>query len=212
MRQLHGNSISAPSSSLLRFLRSQAENVCFFTPTTPGPQSTLCIQNLRRASEVTSKSGFKQTRHFRSCPRQSATVESSLISLNFWQRGRKQDIDSAVGVSSLAGAASNTKLVFHEPSRTQRFASNDARPLFQKLWTIKRQKAGNSPKDLPPLPRYLVDAHGPALGFSSGKASNELKLRCTEFDENGNVTHVNGEFKKSELIAMVRQFIWPFSL
>ena len=37
----------------------------------------------------------------------------------------------------------------------------------------------------------------------SGKASNELKLRCTEFDENGNVTLVNGEFKKSELIAKV---------
>lgn len=38
----------------------------------------------------------------------------------------------------------------------------------------------------------------------SNKASNELKLRCTEFDENGNVTLVNGEFKKSELIAKVR--------
>ena len=35
----------------------------------------------------------------------------------------------------------------------------------------------------------------------AGKASNEMKLRCTEFDENGNVTLVNGEFKKSELIA-----------
>lgn len=47
------------------------------------------------------------------------------------------------------------------------------------------------------------------LGRSlAGKASNELKLRCTEFDENGNVTLVNGEFKKSELIAKV--FIVPF--
>ncbi|KAK7625243.1 inner membrane magnesium transporter MRS2, mitochondrial precursor [Phyllosticta citricarpa] len=30
---------------------------------------------------------------------------------------------------------------------------------------------------------------------------NEPRLRCTEFDENGNVTLVNGEFRKSELIA-----------
>ena len=30
-----------------------------------------------------------------------------------------------------------------------------------------------------------------------------MKLRCTEFDENGNVTVVDGEFKKSELIAKV---------
>jgi hypothetical protein len=33
------------------------------------------------------------------------------------------------------------------------------------------------------------------------KPSTELKLRCTEFDENGNVVLVNGEFKKQELIA-----------
>jgi magnesium transporter len=33
------------------------------------------------------------------------------------------------------------------------------------------------------------------------KAANEPRLRCTEFDGNGNVTLVNGEFKKSELIA-----------
>jgi magnesium transporter len=38
------------------------------------------------------------------------------------------------------------------------------------------------------------------LGGRIIKPSNELKLRCTEFDENGNVTLVNGEFRKSELI------------
>lgn len=37
----------------------------------------------------------------------------------------------------------------------------------------------------------------------AAKASNELRLRCTEFDMNGNVTLMNGEFKKSELIARV---------
>ncbi|KAF7180396.1 hypothetical protein CNMCM7691_009564 [Aspergillus felis] len=54
---------------------------------------------------------------------------------------------------------------------------------------------------------------GPALiddgtegGFNIGrglaaKATNEPRLRCTEFDKNGDVTLVNGEFKKSELIA-----------
>jgi magnesium transporter len=33
------------------------------------------------------------------------------------------------------------------------------------------------------------------------KPNNSLKLRCTEFNENGDVTLVNGEFRKSELIA-----------
>ncbi|MCJ1251193.1 magnesium ion transporter [Trapelia coarctata] len=45
------------------------------------------------------------------------------------------------------------------------------------------------------------DGGGATVGRAVGKAPNELKLRCTEFDENGKVTLVNGEFKKSELIA-----------
>lgn len=52
--------------------------------------------------------------------------------------------------------------------------------------------------ELPPLQGFLDDS---GLGGRIIKPSNELKLRCTEFDENGNVTLVNGEFRKSELIA-----------
>lgn len=37
--------------------------------------------------------------------------------------------------------------------------------------------------------------------LSRNPTGAELKLRCTEFDKNGNVTLVSGEFKKSELIA-----------
>jgi magnesium transporter len=57
-------------------------------------------------------------------------------------------------------------------------------------------------------PGYLDDTGGegalPNYGRTvSAKATNEMKLRCTEFDENGKVTLVNGEFKKSELIQKV---------
>ena len=38
----------------------------------------------------------------------------------------------------------------------------------------------------------------------SKKAALEPRLRCTEVDENGNVILIDGEFKKSELIARVR--------
>jgi hypothetical protein len=41
---------------------------------------------------------------------------------------------------------------------------------------------------------------GSSLGRIS-RPANELKMRCTELDEHGNVTLVSGEFKKSELIA-----------
>jgi hypothetical protein len=33
----------------------------------------------------------------------------------------------------------------------------------------------------------------------------EPRLRCTEMDENGNFTAVDGEFKKTELIAKVSE-------
>jgi magnesium transporter len=52
----------------------------------------------------------------------------------------------------------------------------------------------------PGLAGFLGDSGG--LGRVS-RPVNDLKLRCTEFDECGNVTLVNGEFKKSELIAKV---------
>ena len=72
----------------------------------------------------------------------------------------------------------------------------------------RKPKAELRPDDLPPLGGLLDE--GPdssifTLGRGlSAKGANEPKLRCTEFDENGNVTLVNGEFKKSELIAKVK--------
>ncbi|KAK3714324.1 magnesium ion transporter [Vermiconidia calcicola] len=77
--------------------------------------------------------------------------------------------------------------------------------LNQSFWRrLRPQKQTKSQKqhstDLPPLPGFLDDSNA-GLGGRIIKPSNELKLRCTEFDENGNVTLVNGEFRKGELIA-----------
>ncbi|RAL65989.1 hypothetical protein DID88_005650 [Monilinia fructigena] len=58
------------------------------------------------------------------------------------------------------------------------------------------------PDDLPSLSEDGRDIDVFSLGRSvSVKAASEPRLRCTELDENGNVVLVNGEFKKSELIA-----------
>ena len=81
------------------------------------------------------------------------------------------------------------------------------RPLLGRLWKQKegKEKAALKPTDLPPLPSFLDEFGGANIGRNkTGKAGNELKLRCTEFDVNGNVTLMDGEFKKSELIAKVR--------
>lgn len=76
-------------------------------------------------------------------------------------------------------------------------------PFWRRLRPQKQTKSPryhNNNNDLPPLTGFLDDSNS-GLGGRIIKPSNELKLRCTEFDENGNVTLVNGEFRKSELIA-----------
>ncbi|KAJ9635380.1 magnesium ion transporter [Coniosporium tulheliwenetii] len=74
----------------------------------------------------------------------------------------------------------------------------------------KRKPAASlQPDDLPPLASFLDD--NGSLGRLL-RPANELKLRCTEFDENGNVTLVNGEFKKSELIAKIDSSLLPHIL
>ncbi|KAL6711338.1 magnesium ion transporter [Coniothyrium glycines] len=59
---------------------------------------------------------------------------------------------------------------------------------------------------LSPPPPPPDDSVSQTTGFGSSlgrimRPANELKMRCTELDEHGNVTLVSGEFKKSELIA-----------
>ena len=80
------------------------------------------------------------------------------------------------------------------------FSSSATRSLFEFLGLGgRRATAGpNTGHSLPPLASFLDDNQAPGRIL---KPSNELRIRCTEFDEHGNVTLVNGEFKKQELIA-----------
>jgi magnesium transporter len=47
---------------------------------------------------------------------------------------------------------------------------------------------------------------GNLAGLGRTRPANELKMRCTELDESGNVTMVSGEYKKTDLIAKVRSY------
>ncbi|KAF2773569.1 cora-domain-containing protein [Teratosphaeria nubilosa] len=146
MKAAHG--FSAPSPSLLRFLRCQLEaqhSSCAFqtrsltttTHTCLTPRSRIdCFGN--RDPCATATRGFSTTGALRD---------------GFWRRLRNS----------------------------------------QQKTSQNRLRQG----DLPALPGFLDDA---GLGGRVIKLGNELKLRCTEFDEHGNVTLVNGEFRKSELI------------
>src|ERR1700760_2920786 len=78
------------------------------------------------------------------------------------------------------------------------FSSHQHSSWWWRWWTGGTTSRG---RQLPPLASFLDASSSSARSM---KAANEPRLRCTEFNENGNVTLVNGEFKKSELIAKVR--------
>lgn len=181
MRPLYGSFVSAPSSSLLRFLRSQSQDVCFFTPNS---KSTFCHLSSRRSTRPLSRNHDADryrstTRSFATSQRRRATVEASLFNLECLRQSPKQSYIRA---------------------------SPEYHTLLKRLWHLgTRTRAPDlKPDDLPPLPSLLNDANSSILGRSKvGKPSNAHILRCTEINENGDVTLVNGQFKKSELIAKV---------
>lgn len=108
-------------------------------------------------------------------------------------------------LTSLQRRASS-RLVEQQASRSscRGFWNSATRSRWQRPWQHARPKktAPLQPNDLPPLPRLLDDAGAASLGRIV-KPTNELRMRCTEFDGDGKVTLVNGAFKKSELIAKV---------
>ena len=192
MRPAPGVSVYTPSPSVLRFLRSQSEQVGFFTPSTVQCRGTSAGQG---RLQVVSTS----TRSLTTTPRHQATIESSLFNLDFLRPAAKN-------VYQYPFPYANTQKP-QDISRA-RFAhdSTDSQPLLRRLWKHKerKEKAALKPTDLPPLPSFLDEFGGTNIGRNkTGKPGNELKLRCTEFDINGNVTLMDGEFKKSELIAKV---------
>lgn len=73
---------------------------------------------------------------------------------------------------------------------------------WQHLWHKPRDDRDGNGHGLPPLASFFDDSNQGL--YRRLKAANEPRLRCTEFDERGNVQLMNGEFKKSELIAKVR--------
>lgn len=85
------------------------------------------------------------------------------------------------------------------------FGSSANNLRWQRPWLQARQKKTGplQPNDLPPLTSFLDDEGTSTTLGRIVKPTNELRMRCTEFDGDGNVTLVNGAFKKSELIAKV---------
>jgi magnesium transporter len=202
---------TAPSSALLRFLKSQSESVCFFSA---NPQAaTFTFDHAApRGSHLHSRSAraLPKARDPSSTAEPPRILEAGFVNLDF------------LFPRSAACIRNHESRPFRMTSRSSilrcaslfgghRSASTRATQKWhQKLWGSRGGKP-LQPDDLPTT-MYGSEETGDTSMFSLGrhisaKAAAQPKLRCTELDENGNVSMASGEFKKSELIAKVCKLI-----
>ena len=188
-----------PSSTLLRFLKSQSEGVCFFSP---NPRSGFIFDHAAPRTPITKVRVAAQvpTRAISTTTPRRATVEASFGGDFLWPRS------NAARLRPKAARAERWKGGL-ECVVAQRNSSTRAKwyQWHRRLWGISSKKGGRPlrPDDLPPH-EDTGDDSAFSLGHRiSAKAAAQPKLRCTELDENGNVVLASGEFKKSELIAKV---------
>ncbi|CZT05632.1 related to inner membrane magnesium transporter MRS2, mitochondrial precursor [Rhynchosporium agropyri] len=200
MRSLHA---PAPSATLLKFLKSQSESICFFSP---NPRTASTSQ--ARTSHLRTSSNVKypsNTRRLYTYSPRRATVEAGILSLEcLWPRAAP-----ALNASSAKShvIAWRRNLGYGGSLVTQRNAHSGSKKWHQKLWGAASLRVGRPlrPDDLPSTSHGSEEDSENSM-FSLGrhisaKAAAQPKLRCTEFDESGNVVLASGEFKKSELIA-----------
>ncbi|KAJ5946027.1 Magnesium transporter MRS2/LPE10 [Penicillium verhagenii] len=170
---------SAPSASLLRFLHSQSGSVaslsaCATLKPRPSNDNNLAIGSSRRSSSWARPEKSRCVATFNS--------KLSLAST----RPRAEIVTRAL-----------EQIIFSRPSSTAR------RPFLKRLFDLRKSKTAEY-KNTQNGPAWIDEGTDGIFNIGRGlaaKASNELRIRCTEFDNNGNVTLVNGEFRKMELIA-----------
>lgn len=199
--------VIAPSSSVIRYLRAQNKSASFFTQN-HAPKD--CLYRHRRERPLAPSSIAPQSR--RHATSAALPLESSLGTfLQSWWSSKagsfarptrpassptSNQLQPSTQYHSRPYARSQSTIHTGERERNKERASKLA-----KFWSRHmRPRTPLEPNDLPERSGFLDDGLGRPL-----RPANELKLRCTEFDENGNVVLVNGEFRKTELIAKVIQ-------
>lgn len=193
---VNAHTCPAPSKALLRFLQSQT--------------NVLSQPHWRRncASSCLNPVLLSHRRHISSSQSRRHGTPRSYID-DLFARNREK-------CKALTAPSAHPSQL-----RSNRHASSDTSPAqYEKpsWWDrifhrgrIRKEKERRNSSD-GPLPDYSFPNNGSyeetsaqlfnlSRTLSRNPAGTELKLRCTEFDKNGSVTLVAGEFKKSELIA-----------
>ncbi|KND86489.1 Mitochondrial inner membrane magnesium transporter MRS2 [Tolypocladium ophioglossoides CBS 100239] len=179
----------APSRSLLRFLRAQTD-AAFSGPRRAYTSAATGAPLRRRARAVVESTGGPRCLTT-ACGRPLTAPPGRL------SRSRGGPSPARLGLCTTAAARK-----LHEPG-----VKPDREPTWQeRLWGRPARK-GAKPLKPDDLPSHVDFEHGSSMFNSrrvlAAKAALEPRLRCTEVDENGKVILVDGEFKKSALIAKV---------
>ncbi|RMZ74308.1 inner membrane magnesium transporter mrs2 [Pyrenophora seminiperda CCB06] len=184
--------VAAPSPSVLNFLRAQVNNA-FERPLAQCTQAN----GERRGFVTSGRIGWGPEKACRAIV-QGMKRRNGSEGRTFATSHCLPALDSSLALGQYSKSAMRPagRTMYRDFSTTH---SNNG---WNFLKTAKMRRLAQL--QAPPSP---PDENSPSsTGFSSSlgrmmRPTNELKMRCTELDEHGNVTLVSGEFKKSELIA-----------
>lgn len=178
----------APSPAVLRFLKIQTETLCFLHTSKRPVQPRIPRRSFRARLDSqqfssTSRISVSRQGQIRLCA--SPTNDSST---------------NAANPSSRPRIAQGRCLQKESVRRASSWSAKGK----DKPWETWRARRAADAKGLGPnhLPSPLSLEDTGSIGRAI-KPGSELMLRCTEFDGSGNVTLINGEFKKTELIQKV---------
>ncbi|KAK4236306.1 hypothetical protein C8A03DRAFT_35810 [Achaetomium macrosporum] len=185
---------AAPSQRLLKFLRAQSEGLVFdeCAPRLPiRCHACTCTKTKLSAEPL----GRPVTRH-------EPTVQAAFLGLNaiLPKKLRKQ---RAAVASSKRQEAAPTGGALRYSSSDQTPQQDGAKSAWQELLFGSDAKKEREPLKDGDIRVRLEEESGSIFQRRSltAKAALDPRLRCTEVDENGKVIMVDGELKKSELIA-----------
>ena len=194
MRSAAGHQPTVPSKSLLRFLRSQSDSLCFTT----AHHNPLAVRYPRLGP---------RRRHLSTSLSKQARLHSTHNNTH-WPQYRDHQLRILPSPRHLHQCHSKLR----DYNRSDNVHAERSEPrggIWRRLFGLRGsrppQDSADDLGDIPFNSQHYEDTSAELFNLSRALSRNpsgvDLKLRCTEFDANGNVTLVSGEFKKSELIA-----------
>lgn len=193
--------VAAPSPSVLSFLRAQVTNA-FERPL------AQCAQVTEQRRGYGTNLGMRWTSNSATCRIKTQSCKRREGSRTFAtsQCLPARKVSQPVLETSLSvRQATDLSVRDVDPQGHRSFSTTPSNNGWNIFNSAKMRKLAQLQAPQPPPDETSSGSTG--FGSSLGRImrpTNELKMRCTELDEHGNVTLVSGEFKKSELIAKVR--------